>query len=67
LHGFPVSIVSDWDPMFTSAVLKDLFKLSGVKLPMSIAFHPQTDGQSEATNKTIAMYLRCVTGDRPHS
>jgi hypothetical protein len=32
---------------------------------MSTAFHPQTDGQSEAVNKTIAMYLRCLTGDRP--
>jgi len=34
---------------------------------MSTAFHPQTDGQSEATNKTIAMYLRCATGDRPRA
>ena len=32
---------------------------------MSTAFHPQTDGQSEAVNKPIAMYLRCLTGDRP--
>jgi len=32
---------------------------------MSIAFHPQTDGQLEAVNKTITMYLRCLTGDRP--
>ena len=34
---------------------------------MSTAFHPQTDGQSEAGNKTIAMYLRCITGDRPRA
>jgi hypothetical protein len=33
---------------------------------MSIAFHPQTDNQSEAVNKVIAMYLHCITGDRPH-
>jgi hypothetical protein len=32
---------------------------------MSTAFHPQIDGQSEATNKIITMYLRCLTGDRP--
>lgn len=32
---------------------------------MSTAFHPHTDGQSEIINKTIAMYLRCITGDRP--
>jgi hypothetical protein len=26
---------------------------------------PQSCGQSEATNKTIMMYLRCLVGDRP--
>jgi len=67
LHGFPESIVSDRDPVFTGHVWRDLFKLAGVKLKMSTAFHPQTDGQSEATNKTIAMYLRCTTGDRPRA
>jgi transposase InsO family protein len=67
LHGFPASIVSDRDPVFTSNVWRDLFKLAGVTLKMSTAFHPQTDGQSEAVNKTIAMYLRCITGDRPRA
>ncbi|WVZ76818.1 LOW QUALITY PROTEIN: hypothetical protein U9M48_024749 [Paspalum notatum var. saurae] len=67
LHGFPASIVSDSDPVFTSAVWRNLFKMAGVKLRMSTAFHPQTDGQSKVTNKTIAMYLRCITGDRPRA
>ena len=65
LHGFPDSIVSDRNPIFTGNVWHDLFQQAGVKLRMSTAFHPQTDGQSEAVNKTIAMYLRCLTGDRP--
>jgi hypothetical protein len=39
----------------------------GVKLRMSTAFHPQTNGQSEVVNKVIPMYLRCVAGDRPRS
>ena len=65
LHGIPVSIVSDRDPVFTSNFWKDLFAMCGTSLQMSTAFHPQTDGQSEAVNKTIAMYLRCMTGDRP--
>jgi hypothetical protein len=67
LHGFPSSIVSDRDPVFTGHIWRDLFKLAGVKLRMSTAFHPQTDGQSEVVNKTIAMYLRCITGDRPRA
>jgi hypothetical protein len=41
------------------------FTLVGVKLQLSSAFHPQSDGQSEAINKVIAM-LRCLVGDRPH-
>ena len=32
---------------------------------MTSAFHPQSDGQTEAANKVIVMYLRCFTGDRP--
>jgi hypothetical protein len=67
LHGIPESIVSDRDPVFTGNVWRDLFKFSGVTLKMSTAFHPQTDGQSEAVNKTISMYLRCITGDRPRA
>jgi hypothetical protein len=67
LHGFPSSIVSDRGPVFTGPVWRDLFGLVGVKLRMSTAFHPQTDGQSEVVNKVIAMYLHCVIGDRPRS
>lgn len=67
LHGFPASIVSDRDPVFTGNIWRDLFKQAGVQLRMSTAFHPQTDGQSEEANKVITMYLRCLTGDRPRA
>jgi hypothetical protein len=67
LHGFPSSIVSDRDPVFTGHVWRDLFKLASVQLRMSTAFRPQTDGQSEIVNKTISIYLRCITGDRPRA
>jgi hypothetical protein len=66
-HKFPSSIVSDRDPVFTGHVWCDLFGMVGVKLRMSTAFHPQTNGQSEVVNKVIPMYLRCVAGDRPRS
>jgi hypothetical protein len=40
-------------------------RLMGIKLHMTLAFHPQSDGQTEAANRIIVMYLRCFTGDRP--
>ena len=64
LHGIPQSIVSDRDPVFTSIFWKELMRLTGTKLHMTIAFHPQSDGQTKAANKVIVMYLRCLTGDR---
>jgi hypothetical protein len=67
LHGLPPSIVSIRDPVFTGHVWRDLFKMERVTLKMNIAFHPQTDGQSEVVNKIIAMYIRCVTGDWPRA
>jgi hypothetical protein len=67
LHGIPCSIVSDRDPIFTSIFWKELFNQAGVKLMLSSAFHPQTGGQSEIVNRTIAMYLICLAGDRPRS
>ncbi|WVZ97604.1 LOW QUALITY PROTEIN: hypothetical protein U9M48_043124 [Paspalum notatum var. saurae] len=65
LHGIPSSIVSDSDPVFTSTFWRELFRLSVVQMNMTSAYHPQSDGQSEATNKIISMYLRCLTGHRP--
>jgi len=58
-------MVSDRDPVFTSLFWKELMRLSGTKLQMTSAFYPQSDGQTEAANKIIVMYLRCLTGDRP--
>jgi hypothetical protein len=57
-NGIPLSIVSDRDKIFTSKFWKVLHRLTGVKLKMSTAYHPQTDGASERTNKTVDQVLR---------
>jgi hypothetical protein len=65
LHGIPSSIVSDRDPIFTSKFWTEPFSMAGVRLHLSSAFYPQSDGQSEAVNKVISLYLHCLMGDRP--
>jgi hypothetical protein len=58
VHGLPSDIVSDRDTRFTSQLWVSLCKLIGIKLKMSTAFHPQTDGSTERVNQTLEQYLR---------
>jgi transposase InsO family protein len=58
LHGLPLSIISDRDPRFTSKFWKALFKRLGTQLRMSTSHHPETDGQTERTNRTVEEMLR---------
>ncbi len=58
LHGLPKEIVSDRSPQFASKFWRRLFELLGVDIWLSLAFHPETDGQIERTNQTLEQYLR---------
>jgi hypothetical protein len=58
LHGLPLSIVSDRDPIFTSRFWKAFQSAMGTRLKMSTSHHPQTDGQSERTIQTLEDMLR---------
>lgn len=58
LHGVPRVIVSDRDTRFVSSVWRTLQHILGVKLNMSTANHPQTDGQTERMFRTLNSMLR---------
>jgi len=58
LHGMPKSIVSDRDSKFVSKFWQSLHDTLGTKLSLSVAFHPQTDGQSERTIQALEDMLR---------
>jgi hypothetical protein len=58
LHGLPKSIISDRDTRSACDFWSTLQKLFGTDLLMSMAYHPQTDGQTERTNRTILQTLR---------
>ncbi|XP_038695889.1 uncharacterized protein LOC119993050 [Tripterygium wilfordii] len=63
LHGLPKSITTDRDVKFMSYFWKTLWMKLGTKLQYSSAFHPQTDGQTEVTNRSVGNLLRCLVVD----
>jgi transposase InsO family protein len=65
LHGLPSAMVSDRDRIFTSQLWRELFRLAGVELRMSSAYHPQSDGQTERVNQCMETFLRCFANAVP--
>ncbi|GJT82099.1 putative reverse transcriptase domain-containing protein [Tanacetum coccineum] len=64
-YGVPISIILDRDSHFTSKFWQSLQSALGTQLDMSMAYHPQTDGQSERTIQTLEDMLRaCVINFR---
>jgi len=56
-QGLPLKIISDRDPRFTGEFWKNLFTLLGTEISLSTAYHPQSDGQSKRTNRTLEEVL----------
>jgi hypothetical protein len=61
-------------PSTFQSLINDIFKLYLRKFVLvffddiliySSAYHPQTDGQTEVTNRTLETYLRCFVGEHP--
>ena len=59
----PRGIVTDRSSVFTSEYWSDFAFEARVKLRLSTAFHPQTDGQTERSNQSLEQYLRCFAAE----
>jgi hypothetical protein len=58
LHGLPATFISDRGPQFNNNFWAHTCELLGMDKRMYSAFHPQTDGQTERTNRTLEEMLR---------
>ena len=50
-------IILDQGPQFMAELMKELNKLLGIQTKLLMAYHPQTDGQTEHMNQEIEQYL----------
>ena len=58
MFGTPRLVISDRGPQFASKFTQELASILGIKLALSTAYHPQTDGQTERMNQEIEKHLR---------
>jgi len=59
LHRLPNSIILDRGPQFVAGIMKELNRMLRIKTKLSIAFHLQTNGQTERMNQELEQYL-CI-------
>jgi hypothetical protein len=66
LHGLPDSFVSDRGTQFNNDFFNALCHRLQVRHHMSTAYHPQSNGQTERTNRTIEDMLRHFVSPTQH-
>jgi len=67
LHGLPENIISDRGLQFSAGMTKELNKMLGIKIKLSMAYHPETDRQIERTNQELEQYLRMYVNHRQNN
>ena len=63
LHGLPSMTVSDRGGQFVAQFTRELYRLLGIKVAASTAYHPQTDGQTERLNQELEQYIRLFVSE----
>ena len=57
LHRLPEEVISGRGPQFVSNFMHGLSKILGIKVTASMAYHPQTDNQTECINQEVEQFL----------
>ena len=63
-HGLPRRVISDRGPQFVAEFMRELYRLLGIKLAATTAYHPQGDGQTERLNQELEQYIRLFVNER---
>jgi len=64
LHSLLKCVISDRGPQFIARFTKELYRLLGIKLVSSTAWHPQTNRQTERVNQELDQYLWLFVNER---
>ena len=64
-YGAPEQLVSDNGPQFVSLLFQQVCKLLSINNAFTATYHPQTNGQAERFNRSLAAMLRCYVEDHP--
>jgi transposase InsO family protein len=63
--GLPDKIILDRDPRFAAHAFQELLKLLNIKLNLTTAYHPQSDGATKRVNQEIEAYLSIYCMSHP--
>ncbi|QRW25691.1 Retrotransposable element Tf2 protein [Rhizoctonia solani] len=61
-HGMPEKTISNRGRVFNNKFLRALYKRLGIDPHFSLAYHPQSNGQTEQVNPSIEHFLRAYSG-----
>jgi len=64
LYGLPESIILDRGMQFAAGIMKEVNNLLGIQTKLSMAYHLQTDRQTERINQELKQYLRVFIDHR---
>ena len=64
LCRLPESIILDRGPQFAAGLMRELNKMLGIEMKLSMAFYPQIDEQTEKMNQKLEQYLRMYINHR---